>query len=228
MAPDRQHPNDRKRPSTRQAEPCPRANMPGADGLSRDSRTVLAALAMAGMVGMFLPVGALAESTSFVVQTTKQGYYDPQPAPVLHWNRATPQLDRSDRPAPPPVTKTFVIEETHKTYIQPPSIPQHGVVGLDMLIQRDRYPMVEGVFQGTPASKAGIHAGDTIVAVNGEQTLGKSRAEVDDMISDIPGEVVNLTIARGPQMKQVRLTVMAVGDTPAAVQPVFSMLFPGY
>lgn len=139
-----------------------------------------------------------------------------------------PQLDRSDV-SPPTVLKI----QTRRQVTLPParldlqdirqgspaSLPNRmpvtqgpGIVGLDMLIHSQRYPVVQYVFPHTPADRQGIRAGDTLLAVNGVQLLGKSRAQVDAMIPDVPGERVSFVIARDGRLHEVTLTVMALSE----------------
>jgi membrane-associated protease RseP (regulator of RpoE activity) len=108
----------------------------------------------------------------------------------------------------------FQLREIYKHGVsspQPKRQPSaHGIVGLDLLISSNRYPVVTGVFDGTPAERLGIQPGDTIVAVNGVQAIGKSRAQVDAMISDKPGESVDFLVARGAALKRIRLQVESI------------------
>ena len=63
---------------------------------------------------------------------------------------------------------------------------------------------VQAVSQGGPAAKAGIKAGDIIVAVDGQQTNGASAA-IAAIRSHKPGDKVTVTVLRGGQ----RLTFTA-------------------
>lgn len=160
-------------------------------------------------------MSAWAESPLFTIQETKRGQ---APRSIQQ-----PQLDLSDMPKKS-APKTFVIQETKQA---PRPVAQGpGIVGLDMLIQADRYPVVQYVFRQTPAAQAGMRPGDTIVAVDGRQTIGRSRAQVDQMISDVPGDIVTFTVVRDGEMREFRLTVMALEDVPAPVKPNFFALYP--
>jgi len=48
----------------------------------------------------------------------------------------------------------------------------------------------------SPAYEAGILAGDRVVAVNGESTMGKSLDEVIDLLTGVPGTTVQVTVER--------------------------------
>jgi carboxyl-terminal processing protease len=65
---------------------------------------------------------------------------------------------------------------------------------------RDNNPVIVSPFPGSPAEKAGIKAGDTIQAINGEPTAGMS---LDLAVSKI----------RGPKGTTVKLTILHKGDT---------------
>lgn len=84
-----------------------------------------------------------------------------------------------------------------------------GIVGLDMAIRPQSWPLVQEVFPGTPAADRGVQVGDVILAVDGISTQGKSDQQVDVMISDIPGTPVRLSIQRGERLIEVTLTVAA-------------------
>ena len=87
----------------------------------------------------------------------------------------------------------------------PPAAP--GVVGLDLLIFPSDYPLVQNVFPNTSAEKQGMLPGDQIVQINQQSTLGKSRNQIDQLISDKVGEKVHLLITRNQQLKTITLTV---------------------
>jgi C-terminal processing protease CtpA/Prc len=124
----------------------------------------------------------------------------------------------------------FVIHETYAqalSKIERDTKNSHGVVGLDLLIQKGHYPIVEGIFQGTPAAVQGLLPGDMILAVNGVSTLHKNLAQVDSLISDVPGDRVVLTVQRGQRLSQVRLTVAALEELSPNLRAEFSGMFGG-
>lgn len=108
---------------------------------------------------------------------------------------------------------------------QPERKMTHGIVGFELLIQHGKFPMVQGVFPGTPAAIRGLLPGDQILAINGIATMGKSATEVDTLISDVPGERVLFSIQRGARHAQVTLTVVALDSLPSLVRSDFSGLF---
>ncbi|WP_373533270.1 PDZ domain-containing protein [Vampirovibrio sp.] len=120
--------------------------------------------------------------------------------------------------------KPFVIQETYREAL--PGTSEKGVVGLDMLIEPNHYPVIQKVFKGTPAQLQGIRVGDTILAINGVRAVQKTLSEVDRLISDIPGDVVNLVILRDGKPKKYSLTVMSLGQTDPTVRQSFAGLTP--
>ena len=58
-------------------------------------------------------------------------------------------------------------------------------IGAEMDVTKDGLPLVVGVFRGSPADAAGLHAGDIMVDVDGKSTKG---ADLDTVISWVRGE----------------------------------------
>lgn len=82
-----------------------------------------------------------------------------------------------------------------------------GIVGLDMQITPNHYPLVMNIFSGTPAESAGIKPGDIIIEIDGQPTWGKNSQTVDWMISDVPGTPVKFTCRRGEHIYETSLKV---------------------
>lgn len=70
---------------------------------------------------------------------------------------------------------------------------------------RDGLPTIISPLQGSPAFDAGITAGDQIVAVDGESTMGESLQDAIDMLSGEPGTPVTVTIERDGERFDVRI-----------------------
>ena len=64
------------------------------------------------------------------------------------------------------------------------------------VVERPRGLLVAGVFDGSPAKRAGIRPGDLITAVNGKSIAGKSSNVSTALIKGKPGTYVRLTIRR--------------------------------
>jgi predicted metalloprotease with PDZ domain len=89
-------------------------------------------------------------------------------------------------------------------------LQEKGIVGLNFEIQPQSYPFVVEVYPGTPAVRAGLRPGDVILSVNTAQTLGMSSPELDEAISDVPGDVVNFVVRRNGQILKAQLTVASL------------------
>lgn len=176
------------------------------------------------MVTVMLTLGVFALSLPLALAQSPQRF------------RTLPELDLSDgvpttshkttaSASGRPTTKPFVVKETYHQQGNAPA-NSHGVVGLDMAIRPDSYPVIQSVFPGTPAQQQGIRPRDLLVAINGVRTYNKSVTEVDALISDVPGDVVSLTVLRGTQLKQIHLTVASVESLSRETQSTFSYLMP--
>ncbi len=70
---------------------------------------------------------------------------------------------------------------------------QFSGVGMTV-VERPRGLLVAGVFDGSPAKRAGIRPGDLITAVNGKSIAGKSSDVSTALIKGKPGTYVRLKI----------------------------------
>ncbi|RMG77774.1 MAG: S41 family peptidase, partial [Bacteroidetes bacterium] len=61
-------------------------------------------------------------------------------------------------------------------------------------------------YEGYPAQKAGLLAGDVILEVNGVSAEGKSTEEISRMLKGEPGTELTLKIKRGEEIKEFTLT----------------------
>lgn len=80
-----------------------------------------------------------------------------------------------------------------------------GGIGAEIGI-RNEQPTVIRTLDGYPAQKAGVHAGDTIVAVNDEPTIGKDADSTVKLIRGDVGTTVKLTVRRSNQTKNFSIT----------------------
>ena len=93
--------------------------------------------------------------------------------------------------------------DPHSGYLDPESFDdmrdqtrgEYGGLGIEVTSE-DGVVKVISPMDGTPASRAGIKAGDYITAVNGESVLGLTVTEAVKQMRGKPGEAVALTIAR--------------------------------
>ncbi|HEX5015172.1 MAG TPA: S41 family peptidase [Candidatus Limnocylindrales bacterium] len=97
-------------------------------------------------------------------------------------------------------------------------------IGAEVDTAPDGLPMIVGVFRGSPAEKAGLHAGDVVLTVDGRTTVGET---LDTTVSWVRGErgtTVVLTVRNGAD-GPVR-TVKVVRDD-VHIEPVSWAMIPG-
>ena len=70
-----------------------------------------------------------------------------------------------------------------------------GGLGLKLAIKKG-YPVVVSPIDDTPATRAGIKSGDTILEINNNNTRGESLDNVVSLLRGEPGSIINLIIAR--------------------------------
>ncbi len=69
--------------------------------------------------------------------------------------------------------------------------------GIGSLIQKQGdYVVISEPYEGFPAQKAGLKAGDKIYAINGEDAVGKSSSDISEKLKGTPGTSIILTIER--------------------------------
>ena len=97
-------------------------------------------------------------------------------------------------------------------------------IGVRIDTATDGLPLVVGVFDGSPAAKAGLVAGDEIVAVDGNAAKGHT---IDDVVGWVRGEAgsnVDVTVKSGADGPEQKLSMIRAD---VAVQPVTWALVPG-
>lgn len=70
---------------------------------------------------------------------------------------------------------------------------QYGGIGALIHKQGD-FVVISEPYEGSPAQKAGLKAGDKIIAINGKDAKGKSSEEVSEILKGQPGVVLDLTV----------------------------------
>lgn len=81
---------------------------------------------------------------------------------------------------------------------------QYVGIGVRVAMEEDGLYITE-VFGGSPASQAGLQAGDLIVMVEGESTIGKPLEEVTSKIIGLSGTKVNLRMTRNGEAKDLTI-----------------------
>lgn len=75
-----------------------------------------------------------------------------------------------------------------------------------VLVSHCDYPVVETVDAGSPASRAGVLAGDTVLAYNGRD-LEQRAVNYQRML--VPGETVRMRVKRGAKAREIPVAVVA-------------------
>ncbi len=79
-------------------------------------------------------------------------------------------------------------------------------VGMEIGINKDNVLTVIAPLKGTPAEKAGILAGDGLVAIDGKSTDGISTDEAVKLIRGPKGSIVTFTVSRNGVTSQIKVT----------------------
>jgi carboxyl-terminal processing protease len=81
---------------------------------------------------------------------------------------------------------------------------QYIGIGVEVTSTAD-YPVVDSVFPGSPAAKAGMKAGDMIVKIDGVDVRGMNVDQTSNLIRGQAGTSVRLSIDRGGQQLEVKV-----------------------
>ena len=129
-----------------------------------------------------------------------KNYYVEEPTPKqLLINAAKGMVEKLD-----PYSEYFTPEELKE--FEEDTKGEFGGIGIEISMEKGR-PVVVAPIEGTPAYKAGLRAGDIIIAVEGEDTYGMSITDVVKKIRGKPGTKVKLTIYRPDENKTFDITV---------------------
>jgi regulator of sigma E protease len=80
----------------------------------------------------------------------------------------------------------------------------------DIGVLPDVYPSIESVFAGDPAEKAGLRAGDKILAVNGNRVVFSRH--VQEAIAQSPGKSMDFRVERGGQPETIAVVPKEQGS----------------
>ena len=97
-------------------------------------------------------------------------------------------------------------------------------IGAEVDTAPEGLPMIVGVFRGSPAEKAGLHAGDVVLTVDGRTTVGQTLDTTVGWVRGERGTTVVLTVRNGAD-GPVR-TVKVVRDD-VHIEPVSWAMIPG-
>jgi len=100
----------------------------------------------------------------------------------------------------------------------------YGGVGIEVMYLPDGWIRVIAPIDDTPAARAGLRAGDTIIAIDGEALVPESTGR--DHLRGAPGTTVVLSVLRDGRMEPLDITI--VRDVIRIVSVRGRMLEPGY
>lgn len=83
-------------------------------------------------------------------------------------------------------------------------------IGIEIYADENNNIIINSVFRGTPAHKAGIEAGDVITKFNDISVVGLSTSELASKIKSTNGKTFNLEILRGGMKYNVSLKIESI------------------
>ncbi len=84
---------------------------------------------------------------------------------------------------------------------------QYGGVGA-LIMQRDRDVLISEPYEGSPAAKSGVRAGDIIRKVNGQTVEGKNSSDVSTAMKGQPGSTLVLEVYRPSEKKNITFNIV--------------------
>jgi carboxyl-terminal processing protease len=118
------------------------------------------------------------------------------------------------------------LEQEEAQALQEQSEGEYSGVGVEIEQRSDRSMMVVAPIDGTPAQRAGLRAGDLIIAVDGKPLAGDGADAASQELRGPPGTVVTLTVLRAgdPVPREMPITREVIRITSVASR----LLEPGY
>ncbi len=83
---------------------------------------------------------------------------------------------------------------------------QYGGIG-SLIHQQGEYVVISEPYEGSPAQKSGIKAGDKILEINGQKAKGKTYDEVSTILKGQAGTTVSLVLLRDGEEKPIEKTI---------------------
>ncbi|MGD0472412.1 MAG: S41 family peptidase [Candidatus Velthaea sp.] len=99
-----------------------------------------------------------------------------------------------------------------------------GGIGVSLALTAEGEYQADQVFDDAPAARAGLLAGDRIVAVDGKPLAGRSPAAVAALLKGRAGTTVQLDVLRAADAQTQRLSIVRAAITPPEVS---ARLLPG-
>jgi len=116
------------------------------------------------------------------------------------------------------------LEKTTADELAESASGSYGGVGIEVLYLPDGWIRVIAPIDGTPAARAGLRAGDTIIAIDGEALVPERAGR--DHLRGAPGTTVVLSVLRDGRMEPLEIPI--VRDVIRLVSVRGRMLEPGY
>lgn len=117
---------------------------------------------------------------------------------------------------------TTYIPETDMSDFKFSTTGEYGGIGA-LIAQRDEYVIISDPYEGNPAQKSGLKAGDKLLKANGEDLKGKKVSDVSDILKGTPGTSLQLEVERYGSTKPIDIALEREKITISPV-PVQQML----
>ena len=94
---------------------------------------------------------------------------------------------------------------------------EYGGIG-SLISQRDGFVMISDPYEGMPAARAGLKAGDLLLEIDGKKLKDKTVSEVSDMLKGTPGTTFTVKVKQGgtDKMMEKQLTREKITINPVA------------
>lgn len=96
---------------------------------------------------------------------------------------------------------TVYVPKENKEDLRMMTTGEYGGIG-SVITQRGDSIIISEPYEGMPAQRAGLKAGDVLLKVDGVSVKGKTVSQVSDMLRGVPHEVIRLSVKR-PNVKKV-------------------------
>lgn len=83
---------------------------------------------------------------------------------------------------------------------------EYGGIGA-VIMKKNDYVVISEPYEGMPAQKADLHAGDIILKIDGEDMKGKNTQDVSEKLKGTPNTTVKITISRPGKKKSFDVEV---------------------
>ena len=101
---------------------------------------------------------------------------------------------------------TTYISETDMSDFKFATTGEYGGIGA-LIAQRDEYVIISDPYEGNPAEKSGLKAGDKLIEANGNDLKGKKVSDVSDVLKGTPGTDLHLKVERYGVKKPIDISI---------------------